>query len=90
MFLDDKKYVFEKAPKMLTECPITLAPGDCIQKTIYFDISKSAAINLYESKTQKASTQIRIIDVLKTTYQSESADIDLKFSNALLSVCGEI
>lgn len=89
-FVDDQKNVFGKMPEGLSKLPIQLSSGDCLQKTAYFSISETAAINLYKKAHDsiQISVSIKISDVLKKTYQKDSETVHLNVADDLLKRWG--
>lgn len=82
-FIEDNKSVFIKAPNPLSNIPTQISSGDCIQKTAYFAISESAAINLSKKDMTSIKSSIKIYDVLNHIYQNEFSTIQLNFADDL-------
>ena len=76
-FIDDQKSVFIKMPESLSQIPMQISSGDSLQKTVYFEISEIAAINLNKKANELSdvSVSIEIGDVLKRTYQNDAETI---------------
>lgn len=87
-FIDDNKNVFNKVPNSLSNVPIQLSSGDCIQKTAYFAISESAALNLRKKDTTSIKSSIKIYDVLNHMYQNAFSTVQLNFTDDLLKKWG--
>ena len=85
-FIDDQKSVFIKMPESLSQIPMQISSGDSLQKTVYFEISEIAAINLNKKATELSdvSVSIEIGDVLKRTYQNDAETIRLNVAEDLL------
>lgn len=85
-FIDDQKSVFIKMPESLSQIPMQISSGDSLQKTIYFEISEIAAINLNKKANELSdvSVSIEIGDVLKRTYQNDAETIRLNVAEDLL------
>ncbi len=56
-FIDDEKTVFSKYPNLLKSIPLQLDAGQCIEKTLYFDISD---VDL-KKRTIRISKQVKYI-----------------------------
>ena len=87
-FIDDHKNVFYKDPNSLSNTPIHLSSGDCIQKTAYFAISESVALNLSKKDTASMKSSIKIYDVLNHIYQNAFSTVQLIFTDDLLKKWG--
>ena len=87
-FIDDNKKVFNEAPNSILNVPIQLSSGDCIQKTAFFMISESAAINLIKKNATSIKSSIKIHDVLNHVYQNTFSTVQLKFTDDLLKKWG--
>ncbi len=87
-FIDDNKNVFNKAPDSISNIPIQLSSGDCIQKTAFFIISESAALNLCKKDTTSIKSSIKIYDVLNHVYQNAFSTVQLNFTDCLLKKWG--
>ena len=63
-----------------------ISSGDSLQKTVYFEISEIAAINLNKKANELSdvSVSIEIGDVLKRTYQNDAETIRLNVAEDLL------
>ncbi len=85
-FIDDQKSVFIKMPESLSQIPMQISSGDSLQKTVYFEISEIAAINLNKKANELSdvSVSIEIGDVLKRTYQNDAETIRLNVAEDLL------
>ena len=85
-FIDDQKNVFIKMPESLSQIPMQISSGDSLQKTVYFEISEIAAINLNKKANELSdvSVSIEIGDVLKRTYQNDAETIRLNVAEDLL------
>lgn len=85
-FIDDQKSVFIKMPESLSQIPMQISSGDSLQKTVYFEISEIAAINLNKKANELSdvSVSIEIGDVLKQTYQNDAETIRLNVAEDLL------
>lgn len=85
-FIDDQKNVFIKMPESLSKIPMQISSGDSLQKTVYFEISEIAAINLNKKANELSdvSVSIEIGDVLKRTYQNDAETIRLNVAEDLL------
>ena len=85
-FIDDQKSVFIKMPESLSQIPMQISSGDSLQKTVYFEISEIAAINLNKKANDLSdvSVSIEIGDVLKRTYQNDAETIRLNVAEDLL------
>lgn len=85
-FIDDQKSVFIKIPESLSQIPMQISSGDSLQKTVYFEISEIAAINLNKKANELSdvSVSIEIGDVLKRTYQNDAETIRLNVAEDLL------
>lgn len=85
-FIDDQKSVFIKMPESLSQIPMQISSGDSLQKTVYFEISEIAAINLNKKANELSdvSVSIEIGDVLKRTYQNDTETIRLNVAEDLL------
>lgn len=85
-FIDDQKSVFIKMPESLSQIPTQISSGDSLQKTVYFEISEIAAINLNKKANELSdvSVSIEIGDVLKRTYQNDAETIRLNVAEDLL------
>lgn len=85
-FIDDQKSVFIKMPEGLSQIPMQISSGDSLQKTVYFEISEIAAINLNKKANELSdvSVSIEIGDVLKRTYQNDAETIRLNVAEDLL------
>lgn len=85
-FIDDQKSVFIKMPESLSQIPMQISSGDSLQKTVYFEISEIAAINLNKKANELSdvSVSIEIGDVLKRTYQNDAETIRLNLAEDLL------
>lgn len=85
-FIDDQKSVFIKMPESLSQIPMQISSGDSLQKTVYFEISEIAAINLNKKANEfsDVSVSIEIGDVLKRTYQNDAETIRLNVAEDLL------
>lgn len=85
-FIDDQKSVFIKMPETLSQIPMQISSGDSLQKTVYFEISEIAAINLNKKANELSdvSVSIEIGDVLKRTYQNDAETIRLNVAEDLL------
>ena len=88
-FFDDQYRFFSKTPVSLSERPVSLHSGDCIQKTAYFLISETAAIKLSKIVDNPIKASLRIHDVLKHTYENTYESTSLKFSDDLLKKWGQ-
>ena len=87
-FIDDQKNIFNKLPDILSHVPIQLSSGDCIQKTAFFSISESAAINLRKKDSNSIKASIKICDVLNHMYQNEFSAVSLNFADDILRKWG--
>ena len=87
-FIADHKTVYYKDPNSLSNTPIHLSSGDCIQKTAYFAISESVALNLSKKDTTSMKSSIKIYDVLKHIYQNAFSTVQLNFTDDLLKKWG--
>lgn len=87
-FIDDNKIVFNKVPNSISNIPIQLSSGDCIQKTAFFTISESAAINFSKKDATSIKSSIKIHDVLNHVYQNTFSTVQLKFTDDLLKKWG--
>lgn len=89
-FIDDQKNVFIKMPESLSQIPMQISSGDSLQKTVYFEISEIAAINLNKKANELSdvSVSIEIGDVLKRTYQNDVETIRLNVAEDLLKKWG--
>lgn len=89
-FIDDQKSVFNKMPESLSQLPIQISSGDSLQKTAYFLISETAAINLCQkvNDLMQIGVSIKIGDVLKRTYQKDLEAIHLNVADDLLKKWG--
>lgn len=85
-FLDIQKNIYNKKPDSLSEVPLSVISGDCIQKTVYFPMSETAAINLKQKidTDTKINAFIQVCDVKNQTYRNNEEEIELKFSEDLL------
>lgn len=85
-FIDDQKSVFIKMPESLSQIPMQISSGESLQKTVYFEISEIAAINLNKKANELSdvSVSIEIGDVLKRTYQNDAETIRLNVAEDLL------
>lgn len=89
-FMDNQKSVFYKMPESLFQLPIHISSGDSLQKTAYFLISETAAINLCQKANDlmQIGVSIKIGDVLKRTYQKDLEAIRLNVAEDLLKKWG--
>ena len=89
-FVDDQKNVFVKKPERLSQIPMQISSGDSFQKTVYFEISEVAAINLNKKAKEfsNISVSIEIGDVSKQTYQNDVEIIRLNVAEDLLKKWG--
>lgn len=73
-------------PESLSQIPMQISSGDSLQKTVYFEISEIAAINLNKKANELSdvSVSIEIGDVLKRTYQNDAETIRLNVAEDLL------
>ncbi len=83
-FIDDNKNVFNKVPNSISNLPIQISSGDCIQKTAFFIISESAALNLCKKDLSSIKSSIKICDVLNHVYQNAFSTVHLTFTDDLL------
>ncbi len=84
-FIDDTKSVFNRMPELLSCVPIQLSSGDCIQKTAFFSISETAAVNLRKKASScSMNASLQLYDALKRVYQNSSTPIHLQFADDLL------
>lgn len=85
-FVDDQKNVFTHKPETLSQIPMRLDSGDCLQKTIYCEISETAAMNLCKKafNKQEISASLKARDVLKKEYQSKKEATRLNIADDLL------
>ncbi len=87
-FIDDNKNVFNKAPDSISNIPIQISSGGCIQKTAFFIISESAALNLCKKDTTSIKSSMKIYDVLNHVYQNAFSTVQLSFTDDLLKKWG--
>lgn len=87
-FIDDNRNVFNKAPNLISNVPIQLSSGDCIQKTAFFMLSESAALNLSKKNAASIKSSIKIYDVLNHVYQNAFSTVQLYFADDLLKKWG--
>ena len=84
-FLDDQKNIMEKYPPIISEVPLHLVPGACLQKTLYFNISNVAVKNLLQNVMLSGEGLIRIMaqDISRAQYESTMKTVKICFSDEL-------
>jgi|LSQX01.1.fsa_nt_gb hypothetical protein len=82
-FVDDNKSVFNKTPNSISNVPVRLSSGDCIQKTAFFMISEPAALNLNKKDVASIKSSIKVFDVLNHVYQNAFSTVQLIFTDDL-------
>ncbi len=89
-FVDDQKNIMDKYPPELSMIPLHLSSGTCLQKTLYFKISETAARNLLHKirPAGEGFVWIKAQDVSRRQYESIVESVKIHFSDELCKKMG--